>query len=490
MGIIRRQTIKVTLVQYLSLIIGALSVIFIYPLNLEIHGLYISMMAIPTFVVPVVTLGAQFIGIRYFPEFKNSSNGNNGFLSLLLLITSVGFGIFMIVVFIFRSEIYHYYQEEPLLVRYLPWVIPMILLIALTNIFAVYCYNYSRTVVPMIVMQLPKILFPFLMLMFIFEWISRDVMIDGVILSLGLGLATLAFYLWSQRTLHFSAIRYPNGDRMKAGIIKFGLISMLTGLGSLVAISMDVFSIQYYLTLQDVSIYGIAVFMATVISIPYVSMMGIASPVISKAWSVNDMSEIELVYKKSSLNLFIIGLFFFLLIWVNLDDFYAVHPKGDLLKAGKWAFLFLGLSKLFDMITGVNDLIISNSKKYKFLLIASVVLAIWSIAFNLYLIPIYGILGAGIASASAFFVYNLMKWIFIQAQFGLNPFSRKTAYVLVLGLLSGLILLLIPSFLHPILMIAIKSILLGLMFGIPILYFNISPDLTSAFSTKMRLRKL
>jgi len=55
----------------------------------------------------------------------------------------------------------------------------------------------------------------------------------------------------------------------------------------------------------------------------------------------------------------------FLGIWCNIDSIFELIPNGEIYSPGKWVVFYIGLSKLFDMATGVNQEIVGTSKYYK-----------------------------------------------------------------------------------------------------------------------------
>ena len=76
------------------------------------------------------------------------------------------------------------------------------------------------------------------------------------------------------------------------------------------------------------------------------------------------MRHIETIYKKSALNLFIIGSFLLLGIWANIDSIFSLLPKSDIYAQGKWVVLLIGLGRVADMMTGLNTEILVNSKTF------------------------------------------------------------------------------------------------------------------------------
>ena len=113
------------------------------------------------------------------------------------------------------------------------------------------------------------------------------------------------------------------------------------------------------------------------------------------------------------------------------------------------------------MLTGVNNQIIQNSKHYYFNLVSILVLSGVAILLNYFLIPVYGINGAAIASAASLIIYNVVKYIFIFWKFKIQPFTLRTLYALLFGLLVYGIVMIVPYVGNPFIDILVKCLIIG-----------------------------
>ena len=131
------------------------------------------------------------------------------------------------------------------------------------------------------------------------------------------------------------------------------------------------------------------------------------------------------------------------------------------------------------------------SKYYRFNVITVAILALLAVVLNTFLIPIYGIEGAAIASFLAMLVFNLTKYVFVWMKFGIQPFSIAT--LKMVGI-SGTVLLLnslLPSLDSSILDIVVRSttislVFLGLTYGL-----KVSEEFNGVINqvfTKLKLR--
>ena len=123
------------------------------------------------------------------------------------------------------------------------------------------------------------------------------------------------------------------------------------------------------------------------------------------------MKSINEIYYKSCLNQLIIGGFFFLGIWCNIDNILII--LGDGFEAAKWVIFVISLGYLIDMSTGANGQIISTSKYYKIGLLFLVILITLSLGLMFLLIPIWGIKGAAIAIAASLLIQNLINFLIL-----------------------------------------------------------------------------
>ena len=83
----------------------------------------------------------------------------------------------------------------------------------------------------------------------------------------------------------------------------------------------------------------------------------------------------------------IVGGLIFLGIWCNIENVFKLIPNGEIYAQGKWVVFYIGISKLFDMATGVNQEIVGTSKYYKIDLLFYLFLVVVAVITNLIFIP-------------------------------------------------------------------------------------------------------
>ncbi|MBT8195667.1 MAG: polysaccharide biosynthesis C-terminal domain-containing protein [Bacteroidia bacterium] len=480
MGIVKRQGIKFSIVGYVALFLGTINVLFIYPYALQPEELGLMRFILDTalLVVPFVSLGFGNVIIRYFPQFQDKAKSHNGFLLFVFLVPFAAFLIFLLAITLLKEPIYDFYSQKNELFRsYLFFVVPVIGFMLFSTLSRSYSYNFQRIVVPNILNSLMvKAMLPCLALLYFFNVLSLNQMMTGVVAVFGLVLVGSILYLGFLGQLSFK----PNWSFLTKTRIKdirtYAFYGILSGVGSVLALRIDTFMLASLVSLEMTGIYSIAIFISGVIAIPYIAMSNISSAIISKAWAENDISTIDQIYKKSSLVLLIAGCFIFLLIWVSLDDFFAIMPNGEKYISGKNIVLILGVAKLIDVTASLNDHIINYSKYFKIGFVAIMILAVLNLVNNIILIPQFQMLGAAYATLISITLFNLFKLIFIKVKVNIQPLSIKTVYVILIALLSYLVLFFSPDLQNPFFNILVNGFLLTVVFLGPVIYLKISED--------------
>jgi O-antigen/teichoic acid export membrane protein len=262
------------------------------------------------------------------------------------------------------------------------------------------------------------------------------------------------------------------------------------GLGTNIIVRTDTLMISSMLGLDKTGIYTISFFMATMIEIPSKATMMISGPTISRELKLMNIRKVEDIYKKSALNQAIIGGLLLILIWINIDNIFKIMPNGHLFNEGKYVLLIITLAKLYDSITSVNNLIVVYSKHYRIILIYVIIMAILVIAGNYFLIPIFGITGAAIASFAGYFFINTISVLFIYYKFRIQPFKKQIFLIFIFYFVCFLANYLIPAFGNYYLDAVIRSGAIVTIYTAFVYKSKISPELSQLVMNLLNLKGL
>lgn len=497
MGIIIRQGLKSSVVTYVGVVIGIVNMLILYNLFLtpEQLGLYAStLLTFPLIYMSFALLGVPSVAVRFHSRFQDDASRRQLF-TFMLVTPFVGLSIFVLLYLLFKPLYLDFYLEHsPLLVRYYYVFIP--LTVAMVYLLALEAYSriHLRIVVPSLIREVGlRLGNSLLVVLFGFGFISFDTMVSLTVVVYALAVVAMLGYLYLQGNLYtsldFSFVRHPAFGEMW----RYGLWVILGGASVALMPHLEKVMLPGFAGgLTNTAIFDIASRIALVISIPRNSIVLISAPIISKAFQENDLAHIDTIYKKSSLNLFIIGAFLLLGIWVNIDLIFTLIPKSELYAPGKWVVLMVGLSRIADMMTGLNSEILTNSRYYRFDIIFILLFTALMVASNFYLIPRYGYNGAAAASLFSVVVYNAVKLLFIRQALHMQPFTGGTLKVIVLSLVTyGLITLIpaptAPDLIQKLLDIALRSAIVVAVFGGGILGWRVSEDISSGMASGGRM---
>lgn len=473
MNVIAKQSLLNSIVKYFGVLLGTVNVLFIYTLCFSEEQIgqlrYIQETAI--LLTTFFSLGVGNLTIRYFPSFRSDENRHNGFLGLLTFVNFIGLILF--VVFLLFSDALNSdsFGEN----KYAIAVVLACLMFI--NLFTAYASNFQKIVVPEIFNNiLIKVGMPILALLLYNNIIAYNGVIFGLQITYIIALLGMSVYMAYLGILHFdwSSIRKPKASwkEMRSYMV-FGLLG---GVGSVFASRIDIIMITEFTDYSNSGVYTIALFIASVVGLPMNSIRAIAGPIISQKIKEEKISDVSSIYKKSSINLFLIGSLFFILVMVNLSDLFEIMPNGDKYKWGSGVVLFIGLAKLFDLLTSVNGEIILYSKYYKYTTYFILIMSVVNILANLLLIPEYSILGAAIATLISLVIYNVIKLVFIYNKFGLHPFSIKTLILILISAAIYAAMIYLPLNMHPLVSITLRSLIVVLIFSFAVYYFKLSEE--------------
>ncbi|MBR9922102.1 MAG: oligosaccharide flippase family protein [Bacteroidetes bacterium] len=474
------------MVTYLGVVFGAINVLFIYTsfLSTDQYGLIQVLTSATKIALPFVLLGTQSMIVRFFPHFKDTSRGHNGYLFFLLLIPTLGVSILALFDWLVEDNLISlFFEPTPLIETYGSYVIPWLLFLAWSQVMTRYEMNFHRIAVPAVFNDLfVKIGVPACVVLYFADLLSFQQAVLGIVL---LHLLIFIAHILYTKGLGELYLR-PRFDRFRGKLLKdmgvFAGFGILGNLGSAIVPHIDTFMVGSLIGLSSAAIYTIPNFVTNVIDVPRRALASISGPIITKAWEENDRQELSKLYKQSSINQFIVGLFMLLALWLSIDDLYALIPEGDnkaIYLSGKYVVLILGSSKVLDMMTGINSELIMYSRHFRVNFYAIIVLAGISVFLNFVLIPIYGINGAALATLISFAIFNLVKYLFLYFREGLQPFTVKTPLVGLLGIGLYFLVRFIPIDLHPFLSIFFRSAVFTGLYILVIWKGNLSPELSA-----------
>ncbi|TYP91719.1 Membrane protein involved in the export of O-antigen and teichoic acid [Fodinibius salinus] len=487
MGVIFRQSIQNSIINYAGIAIGFVVTIWMYPniLSPEEYGLTRVLISLAMVSSQLASLGMKNTVIRFFPFFRDKENNHNGFLFLSMAVPFLGVILLAGILAIFRPGITQYFIERSeLLVGYYWFILPLAFSMLYFHVTTSFVQALYDTVMSSFLMNVAVRLLTMLLLVIHFMgWISFEQFMVGFVMNYAIILLALIIYMYSIADLSLTPhIDFLDRSLLKR-MVKYSLFAFFGGIASIIVSNIDIIMLSSLAGLDDTGIYSIAFYIGSAITIMRQSIYKISSPIIADAYEEQNFDLIEQIYHRSSMNQLIAAGLLFAGVIANLENLMAVLPPEY--SGGALVIIIIGTANIFDMATGVNGAIILNSDHYRFDLYSSLILIAITIILNYILIPIYGIVGAAIGTASAVLLYNMLKVLFVWIYFSMQPFEWRMLYILGGGAITLLIVFQIPVMGGVYLDILIRSIIVTLLYGVPLWMLDISDELNQLVDTTL-----
>ncbi len=483
MGLVISQSIKNTLTTYLGFGIGAINVLFLFTnfVSDTYFGLITFILSTANIMMPLMAFGTNNTIIKFYSIFKTRQS-QNSFLTLMLflplaVIIPVGF----IGHVAFDTISTWLAQKNPIIKDYV-W---LIYFSAITFAYFEVFYAWSRVQFQSVLGNFMKEVFhrlctTILLFALYFEFINVEELIYGIVGIYFLRMLIMAIYAFS---LKQPVIKFKKFKSL-IKVLKYTSLIIVAGSVANLILEIDKFMLGYYVDIEKVAYYGVAIYIASVIGVPLRSLHQIISPVTAKLLNENNKVELKSLYQKSSLNLFIISGFIFLLIILNINELYLLIPEK--FSGGLLIVILIGVAKVGDNLLGNNNAILFNSDYYRMVLLLGVFLVIITVVLNMIFIPLFGINGSAIATFIAILIYNMAKILFVKYAFNMMPFTIATLKTL------GLIVACVVMFyfwefpFHPIINIGLKSTLICVFYGCMVYVFKFSDDISSIINKLLK----
>ena len=457
MGIIKTQSIKNTIITFMGFGIGAINALFLYTHFLgKLHyGIVATVLSGANILMPIMAFGVHNTLIRFFSHYKTEKEKAEflTFILVLPLVFIIPIGLFF---YGFYDSISHSWISENPTLKPFFWLIPIVgFFMAYFEIYYAWVKVHMQSVIGNLISEvLVRVIVMLLLFAVHLEWIDKATFVYSVALAYLAQMLIMKMYAMSVKMPVFRLV-IPSNIK---DIIQYSLFIIVSGGVAVMLVDFDKVMIPQYKNIGQNALYAVAIFISTVIAVPSRAMTQIVAPITAKLMTENKHDELNDLYKKSAINLQVIGGLLMMLIFLNIKEMYHLIPKDY--SGGIWVVFMIGIAKFYDVILGNNNSIIVNTKYYRTVLLFGIFTVVLMIVLNMIFIPMYGIEGSALATLITIFIYNTIKLLYVVQKMNLYPFTIKTLYSF--GILLGVYVLFyfwdFPF--HAIVNIGLKSVLI------------------------------
>ena len=436
-----KEAFSFSVINYIGIIIGVFSTLFIYPQNKELIGIYRYIEGLAHVLYPVFVLGTSQALVNYYPKLNLYFRRRLFIYSILSIaaLSGIVFLIFVVIYFVpyFSSSVYIYFA------------FPIAVFLAYIELLKKKAAILQKITIPTFYDNIiPKIALPLLFLLVFKNLISVKSSLVLYVCSFGIIFILIAFYL-KKYLVSISNFNYKElfvaVDKKK--YYKFCLYAFTGSLGSVFAFRIDSIMIPSFLSMADNGTFSIGVTLASALAIPATAVFTLYAPIISKYIKEQKYAELNLKYKETASLLYFIGAVLFSCICIGIYDLFSLLPTASNLMASVPVLLILGLNVVINMGTGFNGEIITYSNYYRFNLIAILILITLNVSLNIFFLHYLnlGLVSVAVASLISMVTFNAAKMIFIYKKFHFFPFDIKYLKLVITTILVGVVVYFLPK---------------------------------------------
>lgn len=470
MGIIAKQSIQGTIVTYLGVAVGFVTTFFVLTrfLSAEEIGLARVLVDAATLFIGLAQLGTSSSIIRFYPHFKHSvescrmvpnslelssvekttlnnstqplhnptQSSDHGFFFWTLIVPLVGFALFTAIYCACHEPLSHWFGEKsPLFIEYYYMVLPMAFFMLYQTVFETNANVRMHIVVPRAVRELiTRIGLLVVYLLYAFECLNINGFVIALCAVYAVAMLCNMVYLFSLGEVSLLPdmdFLRQNPSLVRQYILYTGFL-LVSAVASVLAPTLSSFFITAEMGLSYTGIFAIATYIAVMVSIPYRSVVAIASPQLATAIKENNQQETAHLMQQVSSTLLLIGGMILCAIWLNIDLIFHILPNGETYAAARQVVLMLGTSQLFIAVCSFASSALNYSHYYAFSLLFSFILTTLSILLNNLLIPHFGMEGAAVSNLISYAVYFVLIVLTVRLTLKTSTFTLQHLKILLL----------------------------------------------------------
>ena len=502
MSQIRRQSIISSLMVYVGFALGFFNTYLFTKeggFTKEQYGLTGIFIALANLMFSFANLGMPSYIFKFYPYYQdNLEKKRNDILTWALLVSLIGFCFVVIGGIYFKDLIiFKFGKNSPEFVNYYYWIFPFGLGLTLYSILESYAWQQQKSIFTNFLREVFfRALTTILIICTFIGWLGKfDLFIKIYSFTYLITALFLLVYLVKNGNLHLTFKVSVVTKKFSKKILT--LVKFIYG-GTLVYAVAGVFDTILLASvsingLAAVAVYSLAQNMASLIQAPQRGIISSSIAALSKAWKDKDQNRILNIYRQSSINQLVFAVGMFCLIWLNFEDgIFTFHLQSGYIDA-KWIFFFIGLMRIVDMGTGVNAQIISTSTLWKFEFYTGIILLSLTLPMNYILTKYYfDVMGPAIANLFSFTIYNLIRFWYLKKKFNMQPFTLKSLYTIILGIVSFYVCFYLFDSYHGFIWLVIRSTCFIGLYGCGTILLKLSSDILpvwNSFQKRLGLSK-
>ena len=250
---------------------------------------------------------------------------------------------------------------------------------------------------------------------------------------------TVVFWIICEKVLTaFTRNIFTNNVKEMQNIVSFSWPLMISIIVHIIMTWSDTLLLGFYRTASEVGIYNIATPTANLLTVPAVALTTVFMPLMSNLFAKKETEQMMKLYSTVTKWTFLIALPVILAI-ILFPQRIINSTAGMGYVEGASVLLLLGIGVFINAIAAPANMILLAMDKTKFMMKNSIIACIISLGLNFYLIPKFGVLGAGIAFLASSLIIALLRMIEIKTLLQIIPLDKKIGKLMIMSIVTAIV---------------------------------------------------
>ena len=421
----------------ISKILGYVYRILIARTGTEIYGLMSIGIAVFSLMTAISLLGLDRGLLRYVSFYKGKEDLEkaNEVISFSFKITFFISILISIIFFIFSKQISLYFfhnQDLSIVFKILAVFIPFSVFRELiSNIFQAFQkikYEiYSKNIIENITKIILTIIFMIMGIKLIGFTIAYAF---GILIS-----SLTAFFFFKKKIFPSFKANLSISSSLKKELFVYSLPLTLSILITSIMNWTDTLMLGYFKTTSEVGIYNAALPTASFLYIVPSMLLTLFVPILTELYVREKKDIFEQIYKRVIKWIFLTNTILLGILYLFSKPILKILFGNEYVPAST-ALIILSMGYFVGFLMTPSTRVLMVIKRTKLIFINTLIIMIVNITLNFYLIPIYGINGAAIATATAFLIRAILLFVESILVVKIMPFNLKYVGILFSALIS------------------------------------------------------
>lgn len=206
----------------------------------------------------------------------------------------------------------------------------------------------------------------------------------------------------------------------------------------------DTLMLGFLGSVKDVGIYRAASQVPLIMPLFLTASNSIYAPLIADLHQKGEMKRLSNIFKTTTRWVSYVTVPIFLFFVFSAKDLMMLFGK-EYVDSGYTVLIILSIGQLINCITGGVGFTLTMTGRQSIELLNSGGLVIVNVLLNYLLIPVYGSIGAAVASSISNIAINMFRLLEVNKLYALNPFSNKMLKLILSFLIVGIFVFFIKS---------------------------------------------